>query len=77
MFPARELERRIKEAFPDAQVQVQDLTGGQDHYRVEVVSSAFEGKPPVARHRLVYGLFDDVIGGDLHALSLATKTFDE
>jgi stress-induced morphogen len=73
MFPAAELERRIVEAMPDAEVRVQDLTGGGDHYRVEIVASAFEGQPALKRHRMVYGLFEDVLGGALHALSLDTR----
>ena len=73
MFPAEELERRIRGAMPDAQVVVHDLTGGGDHYRVEIVSQAFEGQPPLKRHRMVYSLFEDVLGGALHALSLDTR----
>lgn len=73
MFPAAELERRIVEAMPDARVVVHDLTGGSDHFRVEIVASAFEGQPPLKRHRMIYGLFDDVLGGALHALSLDTR----
>ena len=61
----------------DAEVRVADLTGGRDHYAVEVISSSFTGLGPVERHRLVYGLFKDVIGGALHALSLSTKSPDD
>lgn len=77
MFPAEELETRVREAFPGARVAVQDLTGTRDHYRVEIVSEAFVGMAPVARHRAVYALFGDVLGGALHALSIAAKTPDE
>ena len=45
----------------------------KDHYQVEVVSKAFSGMKPLARHRKVYGIFSDVVGGDLHALSLKTR----
>ena len=73
MFPAEEFERRIREVMPDARVVVHDLTGGGDHYRVEIVSEAFAGHTPIKRHRMVYGLFEDVLGGALHALSLDTR----
>lgn len=74
MISQDDIRARILERFPDARVEIQDLTGGADHYRVEVVSSAFEGKTPIERHRMVYAAFDDVLGGALHALSLVTKT---
>ena len=77
MIAPEEIRSRIVGALPDAQVEVRDLTGGGDHYQVEVVSNAFAGKPPLERHRLVYGIFDDVLGGALHALSLQTRTPDE
>lgn len=77
MIEPTEIERRIREVLPDAQVNVRDLTGGKDHYEVEVVSQAFEGLNSLARHRKVYGIFSDVVGGALHALSLKTKTPSE
>jgi stress-induced morphogen len=49
------VEATIKAQLPDAQVQVQDLTGGGDHYQAVVVSSLFEGKTLVQQHQLVYG----------------------
>ena len=70
MIDAGELRRRIEAALPDAQVKIQDLTGGKDHYKVEVVSQAFAGMDPLKRHRVVYAAVKDVMGGDLHALSL-------
>src|SRR5690606_15948605 len=77
MFEPQELERRIKSALPDAQIAIRDLTGGGDHYQVEVVSQAFAGVTPVMRHRMVYAPLKDVLGGALHALSLTTRTPDE
>ncbi len=77
MFPAEELQRRIVDALSGATVQINDMTGGQDHYRVRIVSDAFEGKSSLERHRMVYALVSDVMGGALHALSLDTLTHDE
>jgi stress-induced morphogen len=73
MFSADELKSRIEQAFPNAQVKVTDLTGTQDHYQVDVISEKFSGVSPIERHRKVYSLFGDVIGGALHALSLKLK----
>lgn len=77
MIDADEIRRRICEALPDAEVTVQDMTGGGDHYRVEVVSGAFAGVTPIKRHRMVYSPLKDVLGGALHALALTTRTPDE
>ncbi len=63
--------------MPDAQVQVADLTGGGDHYRVSIVAEAFRDQTAVNRHRMVYAIFKDVLGGALHALSLETLTPEE
>jgi len=68
------IRERIVEKMPDAAVSVTDLTGGGDHWQVEVISSAFEGVSPVNQHRLVYDCFQDVIGGAMHALALKTRT---
>ena len=46
----------------------------ETHFNVEVVSEAFSGKLPVARHRMVYALLDEEIKDGVHALSLKTKT---
>lgn len=65
----------IKAGLPDAQVQVQDLTGGGDHYQVLVVSSAFEGKGLLQQHQLVYGAVKAAMSTEeIHALSIKTFT---
>jgi stress-induced morphogen len=74
MFAAQEIENRIMNHMGDAEVIVKDLTGGQDHYEVHIVSKSFESMGPLQRHRAVYALFSDVVGGALHALSLKTQT---
>ena len=74
MITPQEIRRRIQDALPGSQVEVVDLTGGGDHYRVTVIAQQFQDKGPVDRHRLVYAPFRDVLGGDLHALSLETST---
>ncbi|CAN5231342.1 BolA/IbaG family iron-sulfur metabolism protein [soil metagenome] len=69
-----ELKQRIESALPGAQVQVQDLTGGGDHFRAEVVSDRFTGLSPIEQHKLVYGVFGDEVGAAIHALSIKTST---
>ncbi|UCF67284.1 MAG: BolA family transcriptional regulator [Acidobacteriota bacterium] len=77
MIAPEQIRQRIERAFPGSSVSVRDLTGGQDHYQVEIVSEAFAGLPAVQRHRIVYAIFEDVLGGALHALSLRTLAPDE
>ena len=74
MPSADEMKTRIEESFPDASVAVEDLTGGGDHFRAEVVSPRFEGLSLIEQHQLVYGVFGDEVGGAIHALSIKTST---
>jgi acid stress-induced BolA-like protein IbaG/YrbA len=75
MISPQQVEEMIKAAMPDAQVQVQDLTGGGDHYQVVVVSSQFEGKGRVQQHQLVYGSLNQAMSSEaIHALALKTYT---
>ncbi|MXV44267.1 BolA/IbaG family iron-sulfur metabolism protein [Saccharibacter sp. 17.LH.SD] len=71
---ATEIERTIREAFPDAQITVQDLAGDGDHYACEVVSESFRGVPRVRQHQMVYNAFGGRVGTELHALAVKTRT---
>lgn len=70
---AAEIERRIKAALPDAQVDIRDLAGDGDHYAATVISEAFRGKTRVQQHQLVYNALSGDMGGALHALALTTS----
>ena len=72
-MPMNELENRLREAFPDAEIQVTDLAGDGDHYRARIVSRAFVGLPRVRQHQLVYAALKGQMGGALHALALETS----
>jgi len=74
MPSSRELQEKIASALPGADVTVEDLTGGGDHFRAEIVSDRFEGLSRIQQHRLVYDVFGDDIGGAIHALSIKTST---
>ncbi len=74
MPTAAELHERIQAALPGASVSVDDLTGGGDHFRAEIVSDRFAGLTRIQQHRLVYDVFGDEIGGAIHALSIKTST---
>lgn len=70
---ARDIERMIKEAIPDAQVTIRDLAGDGDHYAAEVVAESFRGKSRVQQHQMVYEALQGNMGGVLHALALQTS----
>ena len=68
---------KIRAALPDAQVELEDLTGTKDHWKAKVVSAAFSGKSLMARHRLVMTALAEELKGPIHALTLDVKTPDE
>jgi len=69
---AADLEAELRQAFPDAEIAIEDLAGDGDHYRARITSSAFEGLPRVRQHQLVYAALKGKVGGELHALALET-----
>ncbi len=68
-----DLEAILREGFPDAQIQIDDLAGDGDHYRARIVSTAFAGLSRVKQHQLVYAALKGKMGGELHALALETS----
>lgn len=63
----------LSQAFPDSAIQVQDLTGGGDHYQVMLVSEAFRGLSLIKQHQLVYAALQAHLdSGAIHALALKT-----
>jgi stress-induced morphogen len=75
-MPASEIEKLIREAFPDAEIAITDLAGDNDHYAAMVTSSAFKGKTRVEQHQMVYAALKGRMGAQLHALSLQTAAKD-
>ena len=73
MPDASQIKSRIEAAIPGARAEVEDWTGGGDHFRATVISPAFAGLSRIQQHRLVYDVFGDEIGGPIHALSLTTR----
>ena len=67
-----EIRRALEAALPGARIDVEDTTGGGDHFDVRVASAAFAGKTLVEQHQLVYGALDGLMPR-IHALSLKTS----
>lgn len=73
-MPVETLRACLMEAFPDADLVIDDLAGDGDHYRARIVSTAFAGLSRVKQHQLVYAALKGRMGGELHALALETST---
>jgi acid stress-induced BolA-like protein IbaG/YrbA len=77
MIDPEVVKEKIADGIEDARVDVLDMTGDGDHFRVVVVAEAFEGLPMVKQHQLVYDALGNSMEGDIHALGLKTYTPDE
>lgn len=62
-----EIRERIERGIAGARAQV---TGDGHHFQATIVAPAFAGLSRIARHRLVYDVFDGEVGGRIHALSM-------
>ena len=82
MSVAENIENKLREAFVPLSLNVVDEShlhaghvgarpGGETHFRVEIVSAAFDGRSRVDRQRLVYDVLRDELAGPVHALSVA------
>lgn len=69
---AEEIEALIRQAIPDALVEITDLAGDGDHYSARVISESFRGIPRIKQHQRVYEALGGRMGGELHALQLST-----
>jgi stress-induced morphogen len=68
------LRSLLEQAFPGSEVEVEDRTGGGDHFQVIVASPRFEGMPLLKQHRLVNeALADPLADGTIHELRIRTK----
>ena len=69
-----QIETRLKDSYPDADIEVFDLTGGEDHWEVSVISDAFKGMNRIQQHQSVMAVFGpELKTGEVHALSIKTK----
>lgn len=67
------LRTAILASFPDAELNVKDLTGTGDHWHVAIASQQFSGKSILNQHKLVYDALAEYMKSDIHALSIDTK----
>ncbi len=69
----KEIESLIREAMPDATIEIQDLAGDGNHYSATITSSEFSGKTKIEQHKMVYSSLKGKMGNELHALAIKTK----
>ncbi|MGB5258177.1 MAG: BolA/IbaG family iron-sulfur metabolism protein [Woeseiaceae bacterium] len=74
MDPAT-ITQLIEDGFTEATVKV--MSDDNTHFQALVVSSEFEGKRPLARHQLVYKCLGELVGNEIHALSITALTPSE
>ena len=68
-----EIHKVLKEGFPDADIEINDLAGDDNHYAAKIKSSKFKGKTRVQQHQMVYASLKGKMGNELHALALTTE----
>jgi len=73
MITEQEIRKKLSENFPDADIEVYDLTGGGDHWELRISSPAFSGKSLVEQHQMVYRSLGDWMKKEIHALKLHTS----
>ena len=69
----KEVETLIKEALPDAIIEIQDPAGDSNHYSATITSKEFSGKSKIEQHKMVYNSLKGKMGNELHALAIKTK----
>ena len=69
-----EIIRLIKESIPDANIEIEDLRGDENHYSATVISKSFQGLSKINQHKKVYDSLKGKMGNELHALMLKTKS---
>jgi len=67
-----EISEMIKNKIPDAEIEIEDLRGDNNHYHAKIRSKEFRGLTKIEQHKLVYKALGDHMGSTLHALMLTT-----
>ena len=68
-----EIKKLIKESIPDAQIEIKDLMGDNNHYSANIKSKVFNNLNKIDQHKLVYKSLKGKMGHELHALSITTE----
>lgn len=67
----QQMEHKLKEAYPQAQVAVIDLTGTSDHFEVRMSEPSFDKLTRIQQHKKVMEVFsEELASGEVHALAI-------
>ena len=84
MHVQQQIQQTLEQQFDPAHLEVVNEShmhsvppNSETHFKVVLVSAAFDGKRKVARHQLVYAALAKQLAGPVHALALHTYTGDE
>tara|TARA_B100001113_G_C20776878_1_gene477782 strand:- start:230 stop:460 length:231 start_codon:yes stop_codon:yes gene_type:complete len=72
-LPIEDIKKLIKDAIPDASIEITDLMGDNNHYSAVIKSSKFNNLSKIEQHKLVYKSLKGKMGNELHALSITTE----
>ena len=72
-LPIEEIKKLIIESIPDADIEIKDLVGDNNHYSAKISSKIFNGLSKIEQHKLVYKSLNGKMGNELHALSITTE----
>ena len=71
------VKEKLENAFKGAKVSVEDPNGDGHHFEAEIISDEFINIPQMKRHQMIYDVLGSIVGNEMHALALTTKTFAE
>tara|TARA_X000000368_G_scaffold406119_1_gene384014 strand:- start:329 stop:559 length:231 start_codon:yes stop_codon:yes gene_type:complete len=69
----KEIKDLIINSIPDANIEIKDLVGDNNHYSAKITSKIFNGKSKIEQHKLVYKSLKGKMGNELHALTITTE----
>ena len=69
----KDLEKLLRENFPEAQIEVVALVADDNHYSVKITDKIFAGKTRVEQHKMVNNALKEILGDVLHAMQLKTS----
>ena len=72
-IPKDKLQEILSGSFPDAEIEIIDLVGDNNHYSVTIIDEIFAGKNRIEQHRIVNNSLKGCLGDELHAMQLKTS----
>ena len=72
MLDAKQIEERLRQRLPSARIRATDLTGGGDHWQLDIKAREFAGLSLIEQHQLVYQTLGEWMKKEIHALALNT-----